>query len=96
MSKTVFEVQIYVYDNKLQKNRETIYFKTIMNHEILDLFLRDLEGYLIFFIDGAGPVAQWLSLHLPLWWPGVHQFRSRVRTWHPLARHAVVGIPHIK
>ena len=30
------------------------------------------------------------------WRPGVHQFRSQVRTWHHLARHAVVGIPHIK
>ena len=45
---------------------------------------------------GAGPVAQRLSLHLPLWWPGVHRGRSRLRTWHRLASHAVVGIPHIK
>ena len=28
--------------------------------------------------------------------PGVCQFGSRVRTWHCLARHAVVGVPHIK
>ena len=28
--------------------------------------------------------------------PGVCQFRSQVQTWHRLASHAVVGIPHIK
>ena len=28
--------------------------------------------------------------------PGVPQFGSRVWTWHHLARHAVVGVPHIK
>ena len=45
---------------------------------------------------GAGPVVQWLSSHIQLRQPGVHQFRSRVQTWHPLAPHAVVGIPRIK
>ena len=45
---------------------------------------------------GAGPVVQWLSLHVPLWQPGLHWCRSRVWTWHCLACHAVVGIPHIK
>ena len=29
-------------------------------------------------------------------WPGVRRFRSWVQAWHRLARHAVVGIPHIK
>ena len=28
--------------------------------------------------------------------PGVRQFGSQVRTWHCLASHAVVGVPHIK
>ena len=28
--------------------------------------------------------------------PRVREFGSRVRTWHHLARHAVVGVPHIK
>ena len=45
---------------------------------------------------GAGPVAQRLTAHIPLWRPQVHWFRSRVQTWHHLASHAVVGIPHIK
>ena len=45
---------------------------------------------------GASPVAQRLSAHVPLGWPGVHQFRSRVQTWHGLAIHAVVGVPHRK
>ena len=45
---------------------------------------------------GAGPVAQWLSLHVLLGWPGVRRFGSRVRTWHRLASHAVAGIPHMK
>ena len=30
------------------------------------------------------------------WQSVVHQFGSRVRTWHHLANHAVVGVPHIK
>ena len=29
-------------------------------------------------------------------WPQVRRFRSQVRTWHCLARHAAVGVPHIK
>ena len=41
-------------------------------------------------------MAQWLSAHVPLWRPGVRRFESQVQTWHRLARHAVVGIPHIK
>ena len=47
-------------------------------------------------IPGAGLVAQWLSAHVLLRWPGVRQFRSWVQTWHRLASHAVVGVPHIK
>ena len=45
---------------------------------------------------GAGLVAQQLSAHVVLQWPGVHRFRSRVLTWQCLASHAVVGVPHIK
>ena len=33
---------------------------------------------------------------LPLLRPGIRGFGSRVRTWHRLARHAVVGVPHRK
>ena len=44
----------------------------------------------------AGPVAQQLSAHVLLRQPGVHRFRSLVQTWHHLASHAVVGVPHIK
>ena len=54
-------------------------------------------GYFLKVIKvGAGPVAQWLSSHILLRWPGVHQFGSRVQTWHCLACHAVVSVPHIK
>ena len=45
---------------------------------------------------GASCVVQRLSSHIPLQWPGIHQFRSQVQTWHRLASHAVVGVPHIK
>ena len=45
---------------------------------------------------GVGLVVRHLSEHVPLWWPRVHQFGSRVRTWHSLASHAVAGVPHIK
>ena len=45
---------------------------------------------------GAGLVAQWLSLHLPLWRPRVCQFGSPVKPMHCLASHAVAGIPQIK
>ena len=45
---------------------------------------------------GASPVAQLLSLHIPLQWPRVCWLGSRVRTWHCLSSHAVAGIPHIK
>ena len=44
----------------------------------------------------AGPVTQQLSVHIPLSWPGVCRFGSWVWTWHRLANHAVVGVPHIK
>ena len=43
----------------------------------------------------AGLVAQQLSAHIQILRPGVHRFRSRVQTWHCLAHHAVVGVPHI-
>ena len=42
---------------------------------------------------GASLVVQRLSVHVPLWRPGVHRFGSRVQTRHRLASHAVVGVP---
>ena len=45
---------------------------------------------------GAGPVAQRLSVYIPLWQPAVCQLASWVWTWHRLASHATVGVPHIK
>ena len=54
-------------------------------------------GWVIKSADmGTGPVAQGLSLHVPLQRPGVRWFGSRVRTWHCLTSHAVVGVAHIK
>ena len=44
---------------------------------------------------GASPVVQRLSVHILFRRPRVHQFRSQVWTWLLLARHAVVGVPHI-
>ena len=44
----------------------------------------------------AGPVVQRLSTHVLLWWPGVRHLGSWVHTWHRLASHAVVSVPHIK
>ena len=44
----------------------------------------------------AGLVTQRLSSHFLLQRPRVHQFGSRVRTWHHLESHAVVGVPQIK
>ena len=58
------------------------------NH-LVDTFFKRLNS-------GASPVAQRLSVHVPLRRPGVRGFGSRVWTWHRLARHAVVGIPYIK
>ena len=46
--------------------------------------------------SGTSPAAQRLSAHIPLQRPRVHRFRSQVQTWHLLAHHAVVGVPHIK
>ena len=46
--------------------------------------------------SGAGPVAQRLSSHVPLWLPRVRWFGSWVRTWHCLSSHAVVSIPRKK
>ena len=45
---------------------------------------------------GAGLVAQWLSSHVPLQQAEIRQFRFWAWTWHHLASHAVVGVPHIK
>ena len=45
----------------------------------------------------AGPVAQWLSSHVPLLGrPGFAGLDPGCGQWHRLAHHAVVGIPHIK
>ena len=41
-------------------------------------------------------MVQQLSAHVLLGWLGGHKFGSRVGTWHPLASHAVVDVPHIK
>ena len=41
-------------------------------------------------------MAQWLSVHILLWRPGVFWFGSRVRTWHQVTDHTVVGVPHTK
>ena len=41
-------------------------------------------------------MAQLLSSHVPLLRPGVHQFGSQVQTWHHLASHAVIVVPHMK
>ena len=38
------------------------------------------------WIDGAGPVKQWLSSHIPLQQPRVPWFGSQVQTWHHLAK----------
>ena len=45
---------------------------------------------------GANPLVQQLSVSVVLWQLGVCQFGSRVWTWHGLASHAVVGIPHVE
>ena len=45
---------------------------------------------------GVSLVVQQLSSHILLWRPRVRWFGSRVQTWHRLASHAVVGVPHIK
>ena len=60
------------------------------------------EGYAfselgdIKIISGAGLVAEWLSLHTLLHWPGVCWFGSRAWTYALLSSHTVAGIPHIK
>ena len=47
-------------------------------------------------VSRGWPGAQQLGAHIPLWWPRVRWFGSWVQTWHNLASHAVIGIPHIK
>ena len=64
-------------------------FVAAEGHELLASFFK-----LVHFLE-AGLVAQWLSAHIPLRRLGVHWFGSRVQTWHHLARHAVVRVPHI-
>ena len=43
---------------------------------------------------GASPVAQQLSLHALLWWPGVCQFGSRAQTYAPLIKPRCGGVLH--
>ena len=45
---------------------------------------------------GVIPLAQWLNVHVLLRLLGFGRFGSRVWTWHRLASHAVVDVPHIK
>ena len=45
---------------------------------------------------GAGPVVQWLSLHVPLWPPRVHRFRSRVQTYALLVNSSCGRCPTYK
>ena len=48
-------------------------------------------------IEGTGPVAQQLSVHVPLWRPGVQWLGILGGDMIPLGKsHAVVGSPHIK
>ena len=42
---------------------------------------------------GAGSVAEQLSLHIPLWWPRVHRFGSRVQTYALLIKPCCGGRP---
>ena len=65
-------------------------------HKVIVAELAEILSVIKNTHTGAGPVEQELSEHVPLWQPGVRQFGSRVRTWHHLARHAVVGVPQIK
>ena len=69
----------------------TYYFSNRKN-KITDFYFQTTQKSL----PVAGPVAQWLGAHIPLWWPGVRRLGFGVWTWHRLASHAVIGIPHIK
>ena len=42
-------------------------------------------------MQGAGPVAQQLSAHVPFRRPRVRQFGSQVQTWHCLAEKPCCG-----
>ena len=64
------------------------FFLKHLERECTNMYTRKIQM-------GASPVVQWLSAHIPLQQPGVHQFGSRVRTWHRLTNHAVVGVPCI-
>ena len=64
--------------------------KSLKKHKPLKLYHKEIENL------GAGPVAQQLRVHVPLRQPRVRLFGSQVWTWHHLASHAVVDIPHIK
>ena len=46
--------------------------------------------------QGAGLVAQWLSLCVLLWWPGAYQFGSWRRTYIPLIKSCCGGHPTYK
>ena len=74
---------------------QTADFFKLLNSNSMPVLLKEevIKKYIYF---GAGPVVQRLSAHVPLWQPGVCRFGCWVQTWHRLAHHAVVGIPHIK
>ena len=48
------------------------------------------------FIFQGGLVAQWLSSHVLLWWPGVRRFGSRVWTYAPLVKPCCARCPTYK
>ena len=54
------------------------------------------QNELLKMSGGVGPVAQQLSVHVPLQWPGVCQFGSRVWTWHCLSEPCCGGYPTYK
>ena len=74
------------------------YFRDMIKRVSVQLKSRvtqELENYML---KNQGLV-RWcsgLSMHGPLQQPGVCQLGSWVLTWHHLASHAMVGIPHIK
>ena len=46
------------------------------------------------YVYKAGPVAEWLSAHIPLQWPGVHWFGFRAWTYALFIKPCCGGIPH--
>ena len=50
--------------------------------------------YYNYVTSGAGPVAEWLSSHAALWWPGVSSVQIPGVQWHCWSGHAEV-VSHI-